>query len=260
MGLNRNAEDTIVNILVKNVIFSYAWITTPRGSDDLKPGTYGADLIIQDAETEEEITEYLREVLEDAKEAIWKGKIPKDVNLPLRKGKEDVEIEQGLSVLKTNTKIQPKIFIKNPEDGKAYEMDEDEIDEIYSGMIGDAVVKFKSYDYKGQRGITAYLSAVCKTDEGVPLGGTKVSYGELFSDSNAFDAEEEKPAKKGTKKPAKKGAKKPAKKEEEPSIDDLIGGKKSSPATSKSKTRRKVEVEEDDDEELDLDSLLKNKS
>ena len=78
-------------------------------------------------------------------------------------------MEADAFVLKTSSKMQPKLFIRDEDDTRAHEVTEEELDDIYAGMIGEAIVSFKAYSYNGIRGIKAYLNAVCKTGDGQPL-------------------------------------------------------------------------------------------
>lgn len=206
-----------------DVMFSYAFLTTVRPDTDFKKGTYGADLIIQDEETLGAIKEYIQEVMEDAIENTWDGKLSKDLHIPLKKGDEESEIEAGHYVLKTTTKKQPKLLIRDSETGLAHEITEDEVDDIYSGMIGEAIIQLAPYNYNGKKGITCYLNAVCKTGDGIVLGGA-ASYEDEFSLGSDFDEGEEVAVKKPAKVKSKKAAVQEEPEDETPSLDALING------------------------------------
>lgn len=243
MGLkiNRNEDDLIVSIQTNPGVFSYAFLLEPRPEKDLKAGTYGTDLIIRDKETIAAIKEYLNQEMKISKDKHWDGKTPKKLHLPLKKGDEDSELTKGAYVLKTSTAYEPKVLIRDPETGRAHNVDrETEADEIYSGMIGEIIVTFKGYNYSGNKGITAYITAACKTDAGTPLGN-RGNYEEDFSLEGDFDESDfDEPTPKEDKKPksskagsgkasgsakagaSKKGAKKDTKKDEEVDIDSLI--------------------------------------
>jgi len=210
MGLTLDRDTgNIRSLKAEGVTFSYAFLTSARPKDNYKAGTYGAELVINDKETEKEITQYLKQVIEEAKDTLWKGKVPRDMKLPIRETNENNELENGaVVVLKTSSKNQPKLFIRNEESGRAHEVAEDEIEEIYSGMIGEAIVTFRAYDYNGIRGVTAYLNAVCKTDEGTPMRKT-ASYEDAFSLETEFDSQ-----------PAQKSKPKQKQTEEELEIED----------------------------------------
>jgi len=224
LKVTRDPEtNRIKRLQTGDVMFSYAFLTTVRPETDFKKGTYGADLIIQDEETLEAVKEYIQEVMESALEDTWEGKMSKTLYVPLKKGNEESEVEAGHYVLKTTTRKQPKLLIRDEETGVAHEITEDEVDDIYSGMIGEAIIQLSAYNYNGQKGITCYLNAVCKTGDGTPLGGN-VSYENEFSLGSEFD--EPTNAKAEVKSGSKK--KKPVVVEEEPddalSLDALING------------------------------------
>lgn len=246
----------IINMKTRDAGFRYAFLVNARPESDFAPGTYGADLIIEDKETKTEIKEYLREVIEEGKNTIWKGKIPKDLHLPVKAVDPEKEsgVDEEAMVIKTSTKMQPKLYIRR-DSGKAVEVGEDEIDEIYSGMIGEAIIKFVTYDFKGNRGVKAYLSAVCKTGNGTPIGGN-TNYEEVFSTETAFDEVMQ----------DKSNAKKKKAKEEddgEVNLDSLLSSNSDSESKStyKGSKSRKVEVVDDEDEDTveTLDDLLKQK-
>lgn len=233
--VNTNPETGKVSSLhLSDVTFSYSYLVSPRPENDFNPGTYGSELIIDDTETVKGIKDYLNEVIEEAKSTTWDGKLPKKLNLPLKKGNEEKELEKDKFVLKTSTKQQPKLFIRKDEETRAKEVTEEELDEIYAGMIGEAVVKFKAYSYNGINGVKAYLNAVCKTGDGNPLVKS-VSYEDVFSGETEFDA----PAK-----PTKKAAPKKEAKSDDVDLDNLLS---SQPTTSKAES-----------DNLTIDDLLNN--
>lgn len=252
-------SDQIKSLKTSDVIFSYAYLVTPRPEGSFNPGTYGVELIVEDDETRDEIMEYLKQTIEDGKKNLWKGKIPRDLKLPIRDGDDEKEIEAGCLVLKTSSKNKPKLYIRDEETGRAYEVSsEDDVDEIYSGMIGEAVVTFRSYDYNGVRGVKAYINAACKTAAGTPLGSS-VSYEDLFSDgSGEFDkpAETTKSSKKKVTS-SKKKVEEVEEDEEDIDIDSMIKPKSK---TTKKTTKKKVEEEDDSDSITSLDDLLKRTS
>lgn len=176
----------ITSLHLQDVIFSYSYLVSPRPETDFNSGTYGTELVIKDIETVKAVKQYLNEVMEEAKVTTWEGKVPKTVNLPLKKGNEENDLEADAFVLKTSSKQQPKLFIRPEDSERAHEVAEEELDEIYAGMVGDAIVKFRAYSYNGVKGIKAYLNAVCKTGDGTPLAA-KTSYEDVFSGPTDFD-------------------------------------------------------------------------
>lgn len=250
----------IKTLQVQDVVFSYAYLVSPRGEKDFNPGTYGTELIISDDDTVKAIKEYLNQVIEEAKSTTWDNKIPKNLNLPIRQGNEENEYEKGAIILKTSTKNQPKLFIRPEGETRAREVEEEELDEIYSGMVGEAIVKFSAYSYNGIKGIKAYLNAVCKTGDGESFESS-ISYEDAFSEASDFDIEA-KPSKKATKK-----KKVEEENEEGVDLDSIInsnGSKKgttkkstTSKGTTKKSTKRVVEDDEDEEDEITIDDLIK---
>jgi hypothetical protein len=251
MSLTRDKDTNVIKSLkTGDVVFSYAFLTSPRPEGSLNPGTYGAELIISDEETKKEVMEYLKQMIEDGKKNTWKGKIPKDLYIPVRDPDEENEHEKdALIVLKTSTKIQPKLYIRDPETGRAHNVEEDEEEEIYSGMVGEAIIRMVVVDFKGFHGIKAYINAACKTADGTPFGSV-INYEDEFSEDAAYGSEFDAVKETKTTKPKKTTKKEPEPEEDEDDVDldSLI--KKGSSKTSK----------EPDEETIDsLDDLLKRK-
>jgi len=201
--VNTNPETgKTVSLHLSDVTFSYSYLVTPRPETDFNPGTYGTELIIHDQETFKAAKDYLNEVMEEAKVTTWENKIPKNLHLPIRKGNDDNELEAGNFVIKTSSKQQPKLFIRNEDETRAREVTENELDEIYAGMIGEAIITFRAYSYNGIKGVKGYINAVCKTADGTQLA-KKVSYEDAFSGATDFDAA---PAPRSTPAPKKEVA------------------------------------------------------
>jgi hypothetical protein len=261
LKINRNDDDKIVSVKTGEGVFSYAFLTTPRPESDFKSGTYGTDFIIRDKETLAALKEYLNQVMKSAKDEHWGGKIPvpAKLHIPLKKGDEDNELTKGAYVLKTATKNMPKVLIRDTRTGRAIEIDEDRYGEIYSGMVGEIIVTFKGYSFSGNKGITAYISAACKTGDGTPLG-SRGNYEDEFSietdyeESDFDEAEEEEveeaPAKKGTTKKGTTTKKTTPKKEPEIDIDSLID------AQSDDSEDEEEEEEEVNVKEMSVDDFL----
>ena len=185
-------SEKLAGLRLTNVRFSYAYLLTPRPEKDLKAGTYGADLLIdlQDKEAIQLLNEYFSIVEKDGIETAWNGKRPKNLKMPYRQGDgESNEIEEGTLVLKTTSNRQPALYIR--EEGEEFprkisDMEEAEA-EIYSGMIGEALVKIVPFNWQNtNQGYTAYISAVCKTGKGTVIGA-KTNYDDVFSTVKTTD-------------------------------------------------------------------------
>ena len=116
----------------------------------------------------------------------------------------------------------------------------------------EAAIQLSPYNYKGKKGITCYINAVCKTADGTPLGGA-VSYEEEFSLESEFDAPEA-PTKKATSKAKKVVEEEPE--EDAPSLDDLIGGSVVTKGKTTSKTAGKSTSKEPKSDRPTIDDLL----
>lgn len=232
---NRNEDDRIMSLQTNPGVFSYAYLTQPRPESDYKAGKYGTDFVIRDQETLKALKEYLKQAIDEGTEKEWGGKTPKKLSIPLKKGDDGSEVTKGAYVLKTSTTYKPNLWIRG-ENGRAHEAEEDEYDDLYSGMEGLVVVKLVPFNYNGNKGITCYLDAVCKTGEGTRLGGrgnyeVDFSLGSDFDDPDLDDDEEpdeevkEAPkSNKGKSKESKAKPKSSSKKKDEdgPDIDSLI--------------------------------------
>lgn len=246
--LIRNEEGKIIKLRLENATVSYPYLVSPRPEGQFKAGSYGAEFIIYDEETKALVKDYVKEVAKTAIATHWNNKVPQKLGLPYEEGNEEVEREAGALILKTSSpKFQPRLFIRDPQTGRAHEITEDEIDSIYAGMIADADVTFKAYNVNGSTGITAYLGAVCKVADGEPFA-TKQSLEDSFSLPSVFDAEpaETKPTSKPTTKTTKnkKAAEEATEEAAEAnpvSLDDLL--------TSPAKPKK--------DAPITLDDLLK---
>jgi hypothetical protein len=247
----KNDAGNITSLKLEDVVFSYSYLVSPRPETDFSPGTYGTELVITDDETVKAIKTYLNEIIAEAKTTTWEGKMPKSLNLPIKKGNDDKEFEAGAYVLKTSSKMQPKLYIREEGEERAHVVEEDELDEIYAGMVGEAIVKFKAYTYNGIKGIKAYLNAVCKTGDGTPFE-SKIDYEDEFSTETMFDAEPS--PKKAKAKPAKK--QEVEEEEEELSIDDMLSKEAKPEPKAKSKAPSKT-ASKAASTDLDIDDLLK---
>jgi len=255
LRVKRHTESGVITEIQTNPgVFSYSYLAFPRPEGSFGAGNYGTEFIIHDEETLNAIREYLSEKIKEGQADKWKGKFnPKTLNLPLRKGDDDNELEAGKWVLKTSTQSQPKLFILNNDTGRAHEVEEDELDEIYSGMEGEIIFSFYVYSYLGKNGVKAYINAACKTGTGTPIGSSRTDYVDAFSTATDFDTDVE-------AKPVKKSKKEEVVDTTEYDLDDMLGlpaTTKTADKTSKTKAKAKVEEKEDPVTEITLDDLIK---
>jgi hypothetical protein len=163
-------------------------------------------------------------LIEEAKEKMFNGKIPKGFRDPLQDGDERYdekgdEAYKGMWFVNANCSAKSKVDVVG-EDLNSLESKT----ELYSGGWGRVSITFMAYDKGGGRGIGAYLNniQVFNTDETMlkikkagfdiePLAGgasAKDDFAEFKKDAEEDDdfAEEKAPVKKSA--PAKKSAKK----------------------------------------------------
>jgi len=104
----------------------------------------------------------------------------RSLDFPVRDGDEKAQGERdnfyfNQHFLRVKSKFQPKLV-------NSYGEDITEPNELYGGCIVKAYINFFGYDYMGKRGISAGLLAVCKVEDGEPLGSGMVNVAEVFGD------------------------------------------------------------------------------
>lgn len=200
----QEGEVKVRDAVIKNVRLNWVFLETPRAADT--PGAkprYDAQVIIENEEVLNTLSEYFNIMYEDAVAKKWQGRRPNinNMNTPFRspsmetdengnqvldengQPKRAIFEEHALAVLTVSNNSQPKLFMrKNGEQLRA--ADEGDDGEFYSGMIGEVHIAFYAYA-KGlspKDGIKVFINAVCKTDDGNPIFkqfGT-TDYNELF--------------------------------------------------------------------------------
>ena len=103
-----------------------------------------------------------------------------DLDFPMRDGDEKAQGERdnfyyNMYYMRVKSKFPPKLV-------NLYGEDITDENELYGGCIIKAYVNFFGYDYMGKRGISAGLLAVCKVEDGEPLGSGMVNVSEVFGD------------------------------------------------------------------------------
>jgi hypothetical protein len=77
--------------------------------------------------------------------------------------------------MRVKSKFQPKLV-------NIYGDDITDPNELYGGCIIKAYINFYGYDYMGKKGVSAGLLAVCKVEDGEPLGSGMVNAQDVFGD------------------------------------------------------------------------------
>jgi len=119
----------------------------------------------------------------EGKESKWKGKIPHNLDLPLRDGdteREDKPEFAGMYFLNAKGKRKPGII-----DLAGNEIIER--DEFYSGVFAKCSINFYPYDVDGGKGVAVGLNNLLKTKDGENLGGGSSAAEDFADDINNED-------------------------------------------------------------------------
>lgn len=149
---------------------SYANLNTPRAAEEGQTPKYSTVLIIpkSDKETHRKILAAIEAAKEEGKSKRWGGKIPKNLNITLKDGDEDADLEQnpeyeGCWYMNVSSAEKPGIV----------DIDRDPIldpSEIYSGMYARVSIRAFAYDRQGNKGVSFGLNNVQKLGDGDPFG------------------------------------------------------------------------------------------
>jgi hypothetical protein len=104
----------------------------------------------------------------------------RSLDFPLRDGDEKAQGEKESFYynrywMRVKSSFRPKLV-------NIYGEDITDENELYGGCIVKAYVNFFGYDYMGKRGISAGLLAICKVEDGEPLGSGMVNPKDVFGD------------------------------------------------------------------------------
>ena len=176
-----NYEVKSTEIATKRPVrLSYVFLNEPRKNDDGSNGKYGATLLIP--KTDKDTIKAMQAAIEAAKVAGEADGIKgaKSFPSPLRdgdgerpRGGEYGQECKGMMVLNTTSKNRVKVCDRMRNeifDGS----------EIYSGMWGNVLVRFKCFNVPGNKGISCYLNLVQKVRDDQPLGGAAPKAEDVF--------------------------------------------------------------------------------
>lgn len=183
--IDKDGHEQVRDIVLKNVRFNYTWLVSPQEPDSIgKTPNYSTNLVIHDQETWNTFAAFFGHVYEKAVTDTWGNKrpdynTPGKMNLPffVPQPKDDGtwgDFEEGaIAVIKARTTQQPELFIRLGGEPIRQVQTEEDLEEIYSGMIGDAVITLWAYDSSRggspRPGIRAFIVGACKTDHGDPI-------------------------------------------------------------------------------------------
>ena len=147
--------------------FSYLHCWEPSAMEGQEP-KYSVSAIIpkSDKATIAKIKKAIEQVKEESA-AVWGGKVPKNLKLPLRDGdidRAEDEAYENCYFLNANSKQKPQIVDKNVQPIL-------EQSEVYSGCYGNISVNFYAYSKNVNKGIAAGLGNIQKLKDGKSLGG-----------------------------------------------------------------------------------------
>jgi len=143
--------------------------------------TYSATFLISQ---DEDISE-LKEIMRNAAYGRFGTQIQlKSLHYPLRNGTTEKATDENGNVDKDNFYynrwfLRAKSKWQAPVVNVYNEIIQNESD-IYGGCIVRAYLSFYGYDYMGKKGIGCGLRAVCKIEDGEPLGSGRINTAEVF--------------------------------------------------------------------------------
>lgn len=179
-------------VTTNEVRMSYAQVFEPKAMEGSTDAKYSVALLIPKTDTE--TINYIRQAIATAAEegkAKFGGKVPVKVKTTFRDGDEekpDDEAYAGHYFLNCSSKTKPGV-IKKAKPGSAVQFEQITDDsEFYSGCYGKAVVNFFAYNSNGNKGVSAGLNNLLKTNDGEAFAG-KANAESDFADE--FDGDDE---------------------------------------------------------------------
>lgn len=161
------------------VRFSYCHLFEPDSINGSDP-KYSLSIIIDkdDKTTLDKVEKAIQAATELGKTSKFEGKIPKNLDTPLRDG--DIDREEDVA-------YADKYFINAKSKNKPGIIDKDRREivdpmDVYSGCYGKVQINFYPYNVNGKKGIACALENVLKLREGEPLGVAREDAVDAFAD------------------------------------------------------------------------------
>ena len=161
------AKKSDTKVVTGKIRLSYANIFEPRAITPGDDPKYSLCILIP--KSDKATLRKIKAAVEAAKQtgaALWGGKIPAKLKLPLRDGDQDRPDQPeyaGHFFINANSKQKPGVV-----DADVNPIDQSE---VYSGCYGRVSVNFFPYSHSGNRGIGCGLNNIQKLADGEPLGG-----------------------------------------------------------------------------------------
>ena len=166
-------------LTLKNVRLSYVNVYEPRamqGSDEKK---YSLVALIDkgDTETIEAIKQGVANAIRN--KGLTGLTVQRAMDNLVRDGEEkDMESYKGKFFMSVKSDKKPGLYKKSSEG--LVDLNSDTTEEIYSGCYAMVSINLSAFNVSGNKGVGAYIRAVCKTDDGERLSGGTVNAADEF--------------------------------------------------------------------------------
>lgn len=173
-----------IKVITDKIRMDYVNLFVPRAMTEGEEPKYSLCIIIP--KSDKRTVEHIYEAIEAAKKkglALWGGKLPEDLKLPIRDGdleRKDLEEYEGKFFINASSKYRPGVVDKDLKE-IVHEA------EVYPGCFGRVSINFYPYSSSGSKGIGCGLLNVQKVSDGKPIG----FYSSPEEDFAAFKEEED---------------------------------------------------------------------
>lgn len=169
------------------VRLSFPNILAPQKTDDGNE-KYGASLLFpEDSPTDKAIKQAIQAAIKEGSAGIWAGRAPKKPALTYADGNDtDYAGYEDMMFIRCSSNSKPGAVMKAPAGypGKLKPIDSEE--DLYAGCYVIATIRIAPYDYKGKKGITAYIDNIMKFSDGERFGGGQTAE-QAFGDDDLLD-------------------------------------------------------------------------
>lgn len=174
-------------VMTGKVRLSYVHVFEPYTSSPNNDPKYSVTLVIpkSDTETIAKLRKAQQAALEDGKERVFKGKIPKKWTDTIHDGDEEADLEknpeyEGCYYMGVSSKTRPAVADRqaNPI------LDQTE---LYSGCYARVKLGAFAYNNSGNQGVSFGLDGLQKMADGEPLGGAVAMKAEDFDELDDED-------------------------------------------------------------------------